>query len=76
MPALLAVVVGLLPALAEACATCISTSYGDRTYSWPYLFLIVLPFVVATVIGGVIARVNGVSLTTVRDFLARRRHEC
>jgi hypothetical protein len=62
----------LLPAVAEACATCVSTPYGDRTYNWPYVFLIVLPFVVATVIGGVIARVNGVSLTS---FWTRRRHE-
>ena len=64
----------LLPAAAEACATCIATPYGDRTYSWPYLFLILLPFVVATVIGAVLARVNGVSLATVRDFLARLVH--
>jgi hypothetical protein len=62
----------LLPAVAEACATCVGTPYGDRTYNWPYLFLIVLPFVVATVIGGVIARVNGVSLTS---LWTRRRHE-
>jgi hypothetical protein len=64
----------LLPTAAEACATCIATPYGDRTYSWPYLFLILLPFVVATVIAGVLARANGVGLATVRDFLARLVH--
>ena len=70
--ALLAWVLVLLPAVAEACATCVGTPYGDRTYNWPYLFLIALPFVVATVIGGVIAHVNGVSLTS---LWTRRRHE-
>ena len=50
----------LLPAVAHACATCIDTAYGDRTYNWPYLFLIVLPFAVAAVIGGVLVRVNGI----------------
>ena len=72
MTAPIALVLALLPAAAEACATCVSTPYGDRTYNWPYVVLIVLPFVVATVIGGVIARVNGVSLTS---LWTRRRHE-
>ena len=72
MTALMTSVLLLLPVVAEACATCVGTPYGDRTYNWPYLFLIVLPFVVATVIGGVIARVNGVSLTS---LWTRRRHE-
>ena len=49
----------LLPAVAEACATCIASPFGDRTYNWPYLGLILLPFAVAAVIGGVLARVSG-----------------
>jgi hypothetical protein len=72
--ALGAAVVILLPAAAEACATCVSTPYGDRSYNWPYLFLILLPFVVATVIAGVIAWVNGVRLSTVRELVARLVH--
>ena len=72
--ALSAAVFVLVPAAVEACATCVSTPYGDRSYSWPYLFLILLPFVVATVIAGVIARANGVRLSTVRGFVARLVH--
>ena len=72
--ALVVGVVALIPAVAEACATCIASPYGDRTYSWPYLTLILLPFAVAAVIGGVLARVNGVTFSTVRRRLARLVH--
>ena len=68
------VILILLPAVAEACATCISSPYGDRTYNWPYLALIVLPFAVAAVIGGVLAHVNGVSVSTLRRRLTRLVH--
>jgi hypothetical protein len=64
----------LLPAAAEACATCIASPFGDRTYNWPYLALILLPFVMAAVIGGVLAHVSGVSVSTLRRRLARRFH--
>jgi len=57
-----------------ACATCIASPYGDRTYSWPYLLLIVLPFVVTAVIGIVLARVNGVSATALLRRLAHAVH--
>jgi hypothetical protein len=53
----------LWPRLAGACATCLSTPYGDRTYNWAFLGLILMPFVVAAAIGAVLARA----------FLARRR---
>jgi hypothetical protein len=45
----------LLPRLAEACASCISSAYGDRTYNWAYIGLLLMPFAVAVVIGGVFA---------------------
>lgn len=32
------------PRVALACATCISSPFGDQTYNWPYLGLILLPF--------------------------------
>ncbi|MBM3217550.1 MAG: hypothetical protein FJZ38_02520 [Candidatus Rokubacteria bacterium] len=50
----------MIRAATLACATCIASPFGDRTYNWPYLMLILLPFVVAAVIGGVLAHVNGV----------------
>jgi hypothetical protein len=33
-----------------ACATCVSSGFGDRTYSWAYLGLLLMPFVVAVAI--------------------------
>ena len=57
-----------------ACATCIASPFGDRTYNWPYIFLILLPFVVAAVVGGVLAYASGFSLSTLRDRVARRFH--
>ena len=43
----------LTPRSALACATCISSPFGDQAYSWPYLGLILLPF-------GLIAAVTGI----------------
>jgi hypothetical protein len=54
-----AVAVGLRPELAAACASCLSSGFGDRTYSWPYLALLVMPFIVAGVIGAVLYRYRG-----------------
>jgi quinol-cytochrome oxidoreductase complex cytochrome b subunit len=41
----------LAPAVAEACATCISSAYGDRTFNWAFLSLLLVPFVIAGGIG-------------------------
>jgi hypothetical protein len=43
----------LTPRAALACATCISTPFGDQTYTWPYLGLILLPFGLIAVIVGI-----------------------
>jgi hypothetical protein len=34
----------LTPRSSLACATCIASPFGDQTYTWPYLGLILLPF--------------------------------
>lgn len=44
-----------VPRVAAACPTCVSSGFGDRSYSWAYLGLILMPFVVATVIVAVLA---------------------
>jgi hypothetical protein len=41
--------------VAAACATCVSSAYGDRTYSWAYGGLLLAPFVVAVVVGAVLS---------------------
>jgi hypothetical protein len=47
-----------VPAVAEACATCISSAYGDRTYNLAFWGLLAMPFVVAAAIGGVLLYVH------------------
>jgi hypothetical protein len=42
--ALVALALILTPRSALACATCIASPFGDQTYTWPYLGLILLPF--------------------------------
>jgi MFS family permease len=45
----------LAPELAWACPGCISGAFGDRSYSWPYIGLILAPFGVGVAIGSVLA---------------------
>ena len=58
------------PGRALACTWCISSAFGDRSFNWPYLGLILAPFLVAVVIGIVLARSAGFEL---RALLGRRR---
>lgn len=37
------------------CATCISSAFGDRTFNWAYVVLLLLPFAVTATIAGVLA---------------------
>jgi len=55
-----------VPAAAEACASCISSPFGDQSYNWPYLVLILVPFAAAAVIGGVMMRVTGARFSDLR----------
>jgi hypothetical protein len=50
---------------AAACPSCISSAYGDRTFNWAFLILLLMPFVVSAAIGGVLFYVYG-------PFRARR----
>ncbi len=43
------------PVPAAACATCLEAAYGDRGFNLALLGLMLMPFAVAAVIGGVIA---------------------
>jgi hypothetical protein len=49
-----AVLAWAMPAVAAACPGCLSTAFGDRSFIWPYLFLISLPLLVCAIILGVI----------------------
>jgi hypothetical protein len=53
------------PTAAAACTACLSSAFGDQTYTWAYLGLLLAPFGVAATIGAVFAGC----------YLARRRRE-
>jgi hypothetical protein len=53
--AALALVAALAPRTALACAACVSSAYGDRSFNWGYGGLMLAPFLVAVVIGAVLA---------------------
>jgi hypothetical protein len=49
LPAVAAMVMAAVtgaPRVGFACATCISSGYGDRSFTWAYVGLILMPFVV------------------------------
>jgi len=62
----------LTPRLALACATCIASPFGDRTYTWPYLGLILLPFILIAAVVGILAYLAGYRPRTVARRLAAR----
>lgn len=43
------------PAVAFACPACLSSAYGDRTFNLAFLGLLLMPFLLAAAIGGVLA---------------------
>lgn len=45
--ALLAAVTVLVPTPAAACAVCVTSAYGDRSFNWAFAVLMLLPFAVA-----------------------------
>ncbi len=53
--ALVALVLTLSPAVALACPGCLSSAYGDRTFNWAFLGLLIMPFVLAAAVGGILA---------------------
>jgi hypothetical protein len=57
---------------AEACPWCLTSATGEGASPWPYLSLIAVPFVLATVIGGVLARSAGLRWTDLAGRLAHR----
>ena len=68
----------IAPRTAAACATCISTGFGDRGYTWPYIGLILMPFFVAVGIVSVLAWHAGWRprdvVTKLSTWTARLRH--
>ena len=76
--AVLAALAVAAPRTVAACATCISSGSGDRAYTWPYIGLILTPFVVGVTIVTVLAWYAGWRWREVFERLsawtARLRH--
>jgi hypothetical protein len=74
----LALIVLAAPRAAEACATCVASGYGDRSFSWPYFGLMLVPFLVGVVIAAVLAWYAGWRRRDLVDslsaWLRRQRH--
>ena len=58
-----------------ACAWCISSAFGDRSFNWPYLSLIVAPFLVVAAIAAAVAWQAGIRPRTLIHRLAARKHK-
>jgi hypothetical protein len=69
-PALAGLALILTPRSALACATCIASPFGDQTYTWPYLGLILLPFGLILTIVGIFAYHAGLRPQTIVRRLA------
>lgn len=71
--ALAAALIVLLPDLAAACPTCVSSAFGDRSYNWAYLGLVLMPFTLTAVVGGIIAvRMGWRPRTTAKAWFGAR----
>jgi hypothetical protein len=75
---LIAVVALAAPRTAAACAMCISSAFGDRSYTWPYIGLILAPFIVGVAIAVVLAWYAGWrrqnAMERLSAWTARLRH--
>jgi hypothetical protein len=55
MLAILTLIVPLAPRTALGCAACVSSAYGDRSFTWAYGGLLLAPFLVLVVIAAALA---------------------
>jgi hypothetical protein len=66
------------PRSAAACAMCLSSAFGDRSFTWPYIGLIIAPFIVGVAIALALAWHAGWRRQDVTDrisaWTARLRH--
>jgi len=59
-PVVAAFTLALLPTMVEACAVCLDSAYGDRSFNWAFALFMLTPFAVAAALAGVLARQLGV----------------
>ncbi len=52
---LVALALALVPEAASACAVCVDSAWGNRGFGWPFVALMLAPFVVVAGLGCVLA---------------------
>jgi hypothetical protein len=55
-----ALTLALVPTVVEACAVCLDSAYGDRSFNRAFALFMLTPFAVAVTLAGVLARQLGV----------------
>ena len=58
-PVLAALALAVLPTAVEACATCLDSAYGNRSFNVAFVLFMLTPFAVAAALAGVLARLLG-----------------
>lgn len=53
--ALVALALTLAPRSAAACAACLDSAFGDRSFNWAFVFFMLAPFAVAAGLAGALA---------------------
>ena len=56
LPVIVALTLALWPTLVEACAVCLDSAYGDRSFNQAFALFMLAPFAVAGALVGVLAR--------------------
>lgn len=54
--ALVALALTLLPRSAAACAVCLDSAFGNRSFNWAFVLFMLTPFAVAAGLGVALAR--------------------
>lgn len=61
-PALLVLALTLLPTSVAACAVCLDSAYGNRSFNWAFALFMLTPFAVAAALAAVLARLRAPAL--------------
>jgi hypothetical protein len=69
----LAIVAALVPTPAAACAMCLTSAYGDRSFTWAFAALMLMPFAVAAGFCVVLLVLVGGFGSSLPDLLERWR---
>ena len=56
LQAIAALTLALVPTMVEACAVCLDSAYGDRSFNRAFALFMLTPFAVAAALVGVLAR--------------------